>query len=123
MQGHETQRVRRNVRRAVDIACEVITDRSEQGALLRCTNLTRHGARIESGIAPAEGEVVVISFHPPGRRSPLTLFARVQHIVKRGWAVLGFGFEFQGASLYERTILHDALRELPAQQRAPEHAA
>jgi hypothetical protein len=105
----KTSRARRQPRQNVDILCEVMTNRSELAALLRCTDLSLGGARIRSGIAPAEGELVVLSFKPPCERRELTLFAQVRHVVRRGRAVHGFGVEFLRTSERERRVLRDAL--------------
>ncbi len=109
MASHDTQDTRQDERRAVDLACEVMTKRSELAALLRCTDLSVSGARIRSGIAPEMGELLVISFKPPCERSELTLFAKVRHVVRRGRAVRGFGVEFLRTSARERLMLRDAL--------------
>ena len=100
---------RRDGRQAVDIACEVMTNRSELAALLRCTDLSLGGARIRSGIAPAKGELVVLSFKPPSERQELTLFAKVCHVIRRGRAVRGFGVEFLRTSARERQALSVAM--------------
>ena len=109
MATHKIQGTRRDERRAVDIACEVMTNRSELAALLRCTDLSASGAMIRSGIAPAEDELVVLSFKPPSERREVTLFARVRHVVRRGRAVRGFGVQFLRTSARERRLLRDAL--------------
>jgi hypothetical protein len=108
---HNTMGTRRERRRDVDIPCEVMTNRSELGALLRCTDLSANGALIRSGIAPDEDELVVLSFRPPTERRELTLFAKVRHVVRRGRAVRGFGVEFLRTSDRERRVLRDALGE------------
>ncbi|MBW2456579.1 MAG: PilZ domain-containing protein [Deltaproteobacteria bacterium] len=105
----DTGNTRRDERQDVDIACEVMTDRSELAALLRCTELSMSGARIRSGIAPAQGELVVLSFKPPCERKELTLFAKVCHVVRRGRAVRGFGVQFLRTNHRERCALRDAL--------------
>ncbi len=108
---NNTEDTRRDERQAVDIACEVMTDRSELAALLRCTDLSLGGARIRSGIAPDKGALVVLSFKPPSERRELTLFAKVRHVMRRGRAVRGFGVEFLRPNERERRVLRDALGE------------
>jgi len=104
-----TGETRREQRHEVNIPCEVMTDRSELAALLRCTDLSPGGARIRSGIAPSKGELVVLSFRPPCECRELTLFAKVCHVVRRGRAVRGFGVEFLRTSAREQRLLRDAL--------------
>jgi len=100
--------------RVVDIPCEVVVERSEVPAELRCVALSIRGARIEAGVAPACGELVVLTFTPPSARAPLTFFARVRQVTRRGRAVRGFGVEFLDASPSDRAALREALAQVDA---------
>ena len=100
---------RRSERLAVDIPCQVMTERSQVAAELRFVDLSVAGGRIESGLAPAAGEVIALSFTPDSVERELTLFARVTHVMKRGFSVRGFGVRFVGLSEAEQRALERGL--------------
>ena len=100
---------RRSPRHPVAFDCQVITDRSEVAAELHCSDISLHGARVESGLSPAKGEVVVLSLTPSRGGAELTLFARVTHVIKNGFSVRGFGVEFVSASASDLALLEEAL--------------
>jgi hypothetical protein len=87
-----------------------MTDRSEVAAELRLLDLSLDGALIESGLAPRPGALIALSFTPGPDEGELTVFGRVAHVIKRGFAVRGFAVEFVGIDEAERQRLARAAR-------------
>lgn len=108
---------RRAARRAVDVACDVISSRWDGPVAARCTDLSPHGMWLETPAELDEGERVVLCFRPPRSPSEMTLFARVGRVLRderdRFGGTSGAALAFVGASALEVEELEHALRGLP----------
>jgi hypothetical protein len=102
---------RRAARRAVEIVCDVVTMEGDEPVPSWCTDLSPYGLWIETDVALAPGERVIVSFQPTPRHDEVTLFARVQRVSNEGG--IGAGLEFEHVSAAEEETLRRALKGIP----------
>jgi hypothetical protein len=108
---------RRVTRRAVDIACDLITERWDRPVQSHCVDLSPQGMRLETTFPLDVEDMVVVSLRPPHAVDELTLFARVASVVRAprfletGRIVVGL--EFLAPDDDDLVILYEALRGLP----------
>lgn len=112
-------RHRRQLRRAVDLPCELVSKFVDEPLLYWATDLSPHGIWIETPIPMRTGELVVLCFQPtvwwPG--SELRVFAEVARVstTRRRSAAgsTGMGLEFLDMSAHEHRALESWLRGRP----------
>jgi hypothetical protein len=108
---------RRAARRAVDFPIELVASSWDRPVASRCTDLSPFGMWLETTLPLVEGDDVVVCFTPPQRQRPMTLFARVRHVVRDDLGVrsqaFGVGLEFENATVFEEKTLGDALVGMP----------
>ena len=113
---------RRAARRAVDIRCDLITDRWDRPVPSRCADLSPHGMWLETSMRLDVCERVVVCFRlpqasPSAQPSELMLFARVKRVERDDHDVAqgssGVALEFVGTTAHELTALDASLRGIP----------
>jgi hypothetical protein len=116
---HERTNVRRALRRAVDLPCEILTLDADEPLIGRATNLSPLGVWVEVAQSFVEGEEVVLTFRPPqcADGTELTLYGEVAR-VQTLWPhwdspATGLGIEFVGLSPAEFQKLERCLHGLP----------
>ncbi len=107
---------RRAARRAVDIACDLISTHWDRPVPSRCSDLSPHGMWLETTVPLEVGERVVVCFRPP-RSGDMMVFARVNRVERddrdERSGSSGVGLELVGLSALEQTELALSLRGLP----------
>ena len=116
-------KVRRAPRRAVRVACEVVSHYSDEPAPLTVTNLSPYGMWLETPLPLHLGAEVVVSFSPPRWRGrELMVFGRVARINsgrrRRDRGSLGMGVEFADLTAAQTELMRSCLRGLPASSPA-----
>jgi len=130
-QTEQRQSIRRALRRAVDIPCEIVSKFVDEPLLYWATDLSPYGIWIETPIPMRTGEMLVLCFQPPvwwsGRE--LRVFAEVSRVCtsrRRACAGLsGMGLEFRDIPPHELRALGAWLRGRPPplpKRRARENA-
>jgi hypothetical protein len=106
---------RRATRRAVDVACDLITARWDRPVRSRCTDLSPYGMWLETTLPLVEWERLVVSFRLGA--VALSLFGVVRRVVRGGQhlrtGLSGVGIEFEGTSPWEQGLLAASLQGLP----------
>lgn len=108
--------VRRALRRAVDLPCELISRYVDEPMLYWASDLTPHGIWLETPAPMEIGERVVVCFKPIawwGHRE-LTVFAEVARVLwSRDVGERGMGLAFTDISNHEQRALGAWLRGRP----------
>lgn len=124
--GPTSRRTRRSMRRAVQLEADVMSPLWDGAVSLALTNLSRHGAWLDSDLALEVGEELSVMFTPP-RWSSLGLprlraratVMRVSLRRRRNDASAGMGLCFTGLSPLTASCLDYVLRGLPPPLPAP----
>jgi len=111
---------RRSLRRAVALECCLQSERWEDELRLPASNLSTDGIWLETSIALAPGEEVIVSFTPPGLASHHVVWAaakvvRVASARREGDAAQspGMGLHFTYCSEPHRRLLARSLQGHP----------
>ena len=118
---------RRGTRKAVDIACEVIREDSDDPIFCRATDLSHSGIWLQTSEPLRPGEQLVVTFRPPEWPSPfsITVFGQVARVIEgrrqADHGLTGMGVEFGDLSEAEGEALDACIKGLPAPtpQRSP----
>jgi len=115
---HSQRRARRAIRHTVDMPCEVISPRDDEPQLLWATDMSAHGAWLET-LGPLDlGEQLVLCFRPGvwWRAREIQVFAEVARTspgLRVGDDLPGVGLDFLDLTQRERWALRCWLRPRP----------
>jgi PilZ domain-containing protein len=113
---HVTQlEVRRAMRRALTVDCEVVSVYWDEPLQHIATDLSPFGMWIDTLFPLHRGAELVVCFTPPRGETELMLFARVTRVVSRlrDGGRIGMGLEFVAMDDAERAVLSLGLRGIP----------
>jgi len=110
--------VRRALRRAVCLPCDVVSHYWDEPLSHIATNLSPFGMWIDTLLPLHRGAEVVLTFRPPRMRDhELTVFAEVTRVVtgrRRGdRGSIGMGLEFQDLTAHDQQLMRKCLHGLP----------
>ncbi len=107
------QASRRALRRAVDLECEIISERlGDEPISGQATDLTAYGMAVLTDAPLQLGEPVVVGFVPPHAGKKLTVFAEVSRLGHAS-GKRGLGLKFCNLTIWEHQVLHSAVKGLP----------
>lgn len=108
---------RHQLRRAVDVGCELLAEGWETSVLHRVSDLSESGAFIRGQLLLEPGEELLVDLVPPREVRPLTLTARVERTVlrrrRRDRETSGMGVRFVDLAEGDRERLRQSLAGLP----------
>ena len=110
---------RRELRRGVEVQCNVFSDWWDDAVSLDARDLSADGIWLQSALNLRPGDRVRVSFRPPNWRGGVPIVAdgtvrRVDHRARKRWGTAsGMGIEFKGLEPWEREALGEALTGLP----------
>ena len=120
---------RRDLRRAVNLAAEVVSDLWDEPVSHRVRDLSPHGLFIDTPYPLDIGAELVLELSPPGEPEPVYLFGRVRRVEMRRRREenrgAGMGIELLGTPDRIQETIRDSLvglpPPLPRQTRHPTH--
>ena len=105
---------RRATRRAVELFCDVVAPHEDYAEQALGTDLSQYGMSLMTDVPLDVGDVITVTFTPPGRDITLTLFG----LVRRSFLDIDVGqfdtgIEFVNITPFETKLLRDALVGIP----------
>jgi hypothetical protein len=104
---------RRGTRHPAELPCKIVSHYWEEAVPHHITQVSTHGAWIDTLFPLHPGAEVVLCFTPPGERHEITVFANVARVVtgrrKADRAPLGMALAFKDLTADERVALESAM--------------